>query len=495
MFNSLSKNLANIFEKLTKKGIVTEKDVNDTLRDIRISLLEADVALEVVKDLIEKIREKATGQAVIKSVTPGQQVIKIVNDELIDLLSGDDKGDHLLKISSPPASIIMIGLQGSGKTTTSAKLANYLKKKENKRVLMASLDTSRPAAMEQLKILGNENQVDVLDIIKNQSPIEIALRAQQQARLGGYDVFILDTAGRMHVEKNLMDEIILIKSKINFNETLLVVDGLTGQDAVNVAKEFNESCNLDGVIVTKLDGDSRGGAALSMRAITHKPIKFIGIGEKSSELEVFDPTRIANRILGMGDIVSLVEKAQEKLDADKAERMIKRLEKGQFNMNDLKMQLEQTINMGGMKGMMGMMPGFGKLSKQINSANIDDKILGKQIALISSMTKKERAYPQILQASRKKRIALGAGQNVSDLNKLMKMHRQMSDMMKKIGKKSGKGMLRNLLGDLTGLGNDKDDFEKILKENPNFNRQLSSQLTQNNFSNMMGNIPGFMKKK
>ena len=495
MFNTLSKNLTNILEKLTKKGIVTEADVNNTLREVRISLLEADVALEVVKELIEKISVKATGQSVIKSVTPGQQVIKIVNDELVELLSGKDQSDHSLKIDSPPASILMVGLQGSGKTTTSAKLANFLKRKENKKVLMASLDTSRPAAMEQLKILGNENQIDVLEIIQNQKPLEIATRAEQQARLGGYDVFILDTAGRMHISENLMDEIIQIKSKINPNETLLVVDGLTGQDAVNVAKTFNELCNINGIVITKLDGDSRGGAALSMRAVTKKPIKFIGIGEKSTELEVFDPVRISNRILGMGDIVTLVEKAQEKLDADKTEKMLRRLEKGQFNMNDLRMQLEQTIKMGGMKGMMGMIPGFGKISKQIDSAKIDDKILSKQIALISSMTKKEKAYPQILQASRKKRIAFGAGQDVSDLNKLIKMHRQMSDMMKKIGRKSGKGMLRNLLGDLTGSGNDKESIEKILEKNPNLNRQLSSQLNQNNFSSMMGNIPGFMKKK
>ncbi len=495
MFNTLSKNLTTILEKLTKKGIVTEQDVTNALREVRISLLEADVALEVVKNLIENIRVKATGQLVIKSVTPGQQVIKIVNDELVKLLSGNDKNENSLKIDSPPASILMVGLQGSGKTTTSAKLANFLSKRENKKVLMASLDTSRPAAMEQLKILGNENQIDVLDIIPNQKPLDIAIRADQQAKLGGYDVFILDTAGRMHIEENLMDEIIQIKSKINPNETLLVVDGLTGQDAVNVAKKFNELCELNGIIITKLDGDSRGGAALSMRAITEKPIKFIGLGEKSTELEVFDPVRIANRILGMGDIVSLVEKAQEKLDADKTEKMLKRLEKGQFNMNDLKMQLEQTIKMGGMKGMMGMIPGFGKLSKQIDSSKIDDNILGKQIALISSMTKKERAYPQILQASRKKRIAFGAGQDVSDLNKLIKMHRQMSDMMKKIGRKNGRGMLRNLLGDLTGSKSNNDDFEKILENNPNFSRHLSSQLSQKNFSNVMGNIPGFMKKK
>ena len=495
MFNTLSKNLTNILEKLTKKGIVTEEDVNNTLREVRISLLEADVALEVVKDLIEKIRVKATGQAVIKSVSPAQLVIKIVNDELIELLSSKNDNDHSLKIDSPPASILMVGLQGSGKTTTTAKLANFLKRKEKKKVLIASLDTSRPAAMEQLKILGNENQIDVLEIVPNQIPVDIAVRAEQQAKLGGYDVFILDTAGRMHIENNLMDEIIQIKSKINPNETLLVVDGLTGQDAVNVAKKFNELSKLNGIIITKLDGDSRGGAALSMTAITQKPIKFIGLGEKSTELEAFDPARIANRILAMGDIVSLVEKAQEKLDTEKTEKMLKRLEKGQFNMNDLKMQLEQTIKMGGMKGMMGMIPGFGKISKQIDSSKIDDKILGKQIALILSMTRKERAYPQILQASRKKRIAFGAGQEVSDVNKLVKMHRQMSDMMKKIGRKSGKGILRGLLGDMTGSKRNDEDFDKILQNNPNLSRQLSSQINQNNFSKIMGNIPGFMKKK
>ena len=494
MFSSLSKNLTGILDKLTKKGIVTENDVTEALREVRISLLEADVALDVVKDFVHKLKIKATGQSVIKSVTPGQQVIKIVHDELIDLLSGNTKNASSLKISSPPASILMIGLQGSGKTTTTSKLAKFLKEKDNKKVLMASLDTRRPAAMDQLRILGQENEVDVLEVVPNQEPRDIAKRAQQQATLGGYDVFILDTAGRMHVEENLMDEITDVKALINPNETLLIVDGLTGQDAVNVAKEFDTKCSLDGIIVTKLDGDSRGGAALSMRAITQKPIKFIGMGEKSSELEIFDPKRIANRILGMGDIVSLVEKAQEQLDSEKAQRMIKRLEKGQFNMNDLRLQLEQTVKMGGMQGMIGMMPGLGKLAKQVENSNINDKVIKKQIALITSMTKKERANPQILQASRKKRIAMGSGQEVSELNKLVKMHRQMADMMKKMGRKGNRGMLRSLVGDLTGLGKGNQDLDGLLNPNPGLSKEFDINFKSKNLTRMMGNLPNFMKK-
>ena len=494
MFSNLSKNLTGILEKLTKKGIVTENDVNEALREVRISLLEADVALEVVKEFVEKLKIKATGKSVIKSVTPGQQVIKIVHDELINLLSGSSKDVATLRISSPPASILMIGLQGSGKTTTTSKLAKFLKTKDKKKVLMASLDTRRPAAMDQLKILGQENEVDVLEIVPNQSPTDIAKRAKQQATLGGYDVFILDTAGRMHVEENLMDEITQVKTLINPNETLLIVDGLTGQDSVHVAKEFDSKCGLDGIIVTKLDGDSRGGAALSMRAITQKPIKFIGMGEKSSELEIFDAKRIADRILGMGDIVSLVEKAQEQLDSEKAQRMIKRLEKGQFNMNDLRLQLEQTVKMGGMQGMMGMIPGMGKLAKQIENSNIDEKIISKQIALITSMTKRERANPQLLQASRKKRIALGSGQEVSDLNRLVKMHRQMSDMMKKIGRKGNKGMLRSLVGDLTGNVKTKQGLDDLLNPNPNLGKEFEDSFKSKNLTKMMGGIPDFMKK-
>ncbi len=494
MFASLSKNLTGILEKLTKKGIVTENDVNQTLREVRLSLLEADVALEVVKQFVEKIRIKATGQSVVKSVTPGQQVIKIVHDELVNLLSGSQENEQKLKIDSPPASVLMIGLQGSGKTTTTSKLSKLLKEKNKKKVLMASLDTRRPAAMDQLKILGEQNQIDVLEIVPNQKPLDIASRAKQQATLGGYDVFILDTAGRMHVDKDLMDEITQVKSKINPNETLLVVDGLTGQDAVHVAREFDSTCKLDGIIVTKLDGDSRGGAALSMRAITQKPIKFIGVGEKSTELEVFEPKRIADRILGMGDIVSLVEKAQEQLDAEKTQRMIKRLEKGYFNMNDLRLQLEQTIKMGGMQGMIGMIPGLGKISKQLEKTNLDDKILSRQIALITSMTKRERSNPQILQASRKKRIAIGAGQEVSDLNKLIKMHRQMADVMKKIGRKGNRGMLRDLIGNLTGNSGSKKNLTDLVDQNAVLRNPMQTNLGSKDLTRMMGGIPDFMKK-
>ena len=494
MFANLSKNLTGILEKLTKKGIVTENDVNQALREVRLSLLEADVALEVVKQFVENVKVKATGRSVIKSVTPGQQVIKIVHDELIDLLSGNGETEQKLKIDSPPASILMIGLQGSGKTTTTSKLSKLLKEKNKKKVLMASLDTRRPAAMDQLKVLGEQNHIDVLEIVPNQKPLDIASRAKQQATLGGYDVFILDTAGRMHVDQSLMDEIIEIKSNINPNETLLVVDGLTGQDAVNVAKEFDFACKLDGIIVTKLDGDSRGGAALSMRAITQKPIKFIGLGEKSTELEVFEPKRIADRILGMGDIVSLVEKAQEQLDAEKTQRMIKRLEKGYFNMNDLKLQLEQTIKMGGMQGMMGMIPGLGKISKQLEKANLDDRILVRQIALITSMTKKERSNPQILQASRKKRVAVGAGQEVSELNKLIKMHRQMADVMKKMGRKGNRGMLRNLVGNLTGSSGSKKDLANLIDQNATPRNPFQANLGSRSLTRMMGELPDFMKK-
>ena len=494
MFSALSKNLTNVLDKLTKKGIVTEKDIDETLKDVRISLLEADVSLDVVKEFVGNIKVKATGKSVVKSVTPGQQIIKIVYDELVDLLSCNSKEDEKLKISSPPAGILMIGLQGSGKTTTTAKLAQYLKSKDNKKVIMASLDTRRPAAMDQLKILGEQNKIDVLEIVPGENPSAIAARAALQASLGGYDVFILDTAGRMNVDIELMEELRSIKRDIKPNETLLVVDGLTGQDALNVAKDFDSSCGLDGLVVTKLDGDSRGGAALSMRAVTKKPIKFIGLGEKSSDLEMFDATRIAKRILGMGDIVSLVEKAQEQMDEEKTNRMIRRLEKGHFNMNDLRLQLEQTVKMGGVKGMMGMIPGLGKFSKQVNDAALSDKVLKKQIALIYSMTRKERANPQILQASRKIRIAHGSGQEVSDLNKLIKMHKQMSGMMKKISKKGNRGMLKSLIADLTGIGANKVDSLDPRSTLVNPSGGLGSKFGQKDLRGLKNALPGLLRK-
>ena len=450
MFENLSERLGGVFDRLTRQGALTEDDVRNALREVRVALLEADVSLAVTRDFIKRVQAKATGSAVMKSITPGQQVVKIVHDELIATLTGEgDPGK--LKIDNPPAPILMVGLQGSGKTTTTAKLARRLSEREGKRVLMASLDTNRPAAMEQLAILGTQIGVDTLPIVQGQTAVQIAQRAKQQATLGGYDVFLLDTAGRLHIDEVLMDEVQAVRDVAAPRETLLVVDGLTGQDAVNVAAEFDGKLGVSGVILTRMDGDGRGGAALSMRAVTGKPIRFVGLGEKTDALEVFDPQRIAGRILGMGDIVALVEKAQETLEVEQAERMMKRFQKGQFNMNDLKGQLEQMVKMGGMQSVMGMMPGMGKMSKQAEAAGFDDTMIKRQIALINSMTRKERANPAVLQASRKKRIAKGAGLEVSELNKLLKQHRQMADMMKRLGKK---GMLKQAMGSMFGKGQD-----------------------------------------
>jgi len=455
MFENLSERLSGVFDKLTKQGALTDEDVKTALREVRVALLEADVSLPVARDFVKRVQEQATGQAVTKSITPGQQVVKIVHDALIDTLTGDaDPG--VLKIDNPPAPILMVGLQGSGKTTTTAKLAKRLKDKDGKRVLMASLDTNRPAAMEQLAILGTQIGVDTLPIIKGEDPVAIARRAKTQASLGGYDVYMLDTAGRLHIDAELIAQAAAVRDVAQPRETLLVVDGLTGQDAVNVATEFDDKIGVTGVVLTRMDGDGRGGAALSMRAVTGKPIRFVGLGEKLDALETFEPDRVAGRILGMGDIVALVEKAQETIEAEQAEKMMRRMTKGQFNMNDLKMQLEQMVKMGGMEGMMGMMPGMGKMAKQAEAAGLDDKILQRQIALIQSMTKRERANPKLLQASRKKRIAKGAGMEVSDLNKLLKMHRQMGDMMKKMGKG---GMLKQALKGMFGKGGMPTDMD------------------------------------
>ncbi|WP_424944226.1 signal recognition particle protein [Aliiroseovarius crassostreae] len=457
MFESLSDRLSGVFDRLTKQGALSEDDVKTALREVRVALLEADVSLPVARDFIKKVQDAATGQSVTKSVTPGQQVVKIVHDALVDVLTGEGE-PGALKIDSPPAPILMVGLQGGGKTTTTAKLAKRLKEKDGKRVLMASLDVYRPAAMDQLAVLGTQVGVDTLPIVKGQKPADIAKRAKQQATMGGYDVYMLDTAGRLHIDDVLMGEVEEVSKIVDPRETLLVVDGLTGQVAVEVAQEFDDKVGISGVVLTRMDGDGRGGAALSMRAVTGKPIKYVGLGEKMDALETFEPDRVAGRILGMGDIVALVEKAQETIEAEQAERMMKRFSKGQFNMNDLKMQLEQMIKMGGMQGIMGMMPGMNKMAKQAEAAGMDDKVLKQQIALIQSMTKRERANPQILQASRKKRIAAGAGMEVSDLNKLLKMQRQMSDMMKKMGK-MGKGkMLKQALGGMFGKGGGMPDM-------------------------------------
>ena len=445
MFENLSERLSSVFDRLTKQGALSEDDVKTALREVRVALLEADVSLSVAREFVKKVQAKATGSAVTKSVTPGQQVIKIVHDALIDTLRGEgEPGD--LKIDNPPTAILMVGLQGSGKTTTSGKLAKRLSDREGKKVLMASLDIYRPAAMEQLAILGTQVGVDTLPIVIGETAVQIAKRAKQQATLGGYDVYMLDTAGRLQIDTTLMQEVEDVRDAVSPRETLLVVDGLTGQIAVEVAEEFDGKIGITGVVLTRMDGDGRGGAALSMRAVTGKPIKFVGSGEKMDALETFEPERIAGRILGMGDIVALVEKAQETLEAEQAERMMRRLQKGMFNMNDLRSQLEQMQKMGGMQGLMGMMPGMAKMKGKIEDAGLDDSLLKRQIALISSMTKKERANPSLLQASRKKRIAAGSGMEVSDLNKLLKQHRQMADMMKKLGKRGGLGALKGMMG-------------------------------------------------
>ncbi|AFO88995.1 signal recognition particle protein [Phaeobacter inhibens] len=457
MFENLSERLSGVFDRLTKQGALSEEDVKTALREVRVALLEADVSLPVARDFVKRVQEQATGQAVTKSVTPGQQVVKIVHDALVDVLRGaEDPGQ--LKVDNPPAPILMVGLQGSGKTTTTGKLAKRLKDKDGKRVLMASLDVYRPAAMDQLAVLGTQIGVDTLPIVPGQKPVDIAKRAKQQAALGGYDVYMLDTAGRLQIDEVLMQEVEDVRDVVSPRETLLVVDGLTGQVAVEVAEEFDAKIGISGVVLTRMDGDGRGGAALSMRAVTGKPIRFVGLGEKMDAIETFEPDRIAGRILGMGDIVALVEKAQETIEAEQAERMMKRMMKGHFNMNDLKMQLEQMIQMGGMQGMMQMMPGMAKMAKQVEESGFDDKVLRQQIAMIQSMTKKERANPALLQASRKKRIAAGSGMQVSDLNKLMKMHRQMADVMKKMGK-MGKGkMLKQAMSGMFGKGGGMPDM-------------------------------------
>ena len=449
MFESLSDRLSGVFDKLTRKGALRESDVTEALREVRVALLEADVALPVARDFVARVKESAIGQQVTKSVTPGQQVVKIVNDELVATLSGgidpaEAAKDALLRVASPPSPILMVGLQGSGKTTTTAKIALRLTQREKKRVLMASLDTRRPAAMEQLAVLGMQIGVDTLPIQSGQTAVQIANRAMTQSRLAGYDVVMLDTAGRLHVDDELMAEVEAVRDVAQPSETLLVVDSLTGQDAVNVAENFDGRVGISGVVLTRMDGDGRGGAALSMRAVTGKPIKLVGVGEKMDALEEFVPDRVAGRILGMGDIVGLVEKAQEQVEADEAEKMMRRMQKGRFDFNDLKSQFEQMQKMGGLGGLMSMLPGVGKMQKQMDASGMDDSVIKRQIAIINSMTKEERKKPDVLAASRKKRIAKGAGVEVSEINKLMKMHRQMADMIKKLGKKGGRGAMQQM---------------------------------------------------
>ena len=450
MFDSLTDRLGSVFGKLTRRGALSDADVDAALREVRQALLEADVALPVAHDFIAQVRERAVGEEVVKSVTPGQMVVKIVNDALVETLGSEAVEINLNAV--PPAPIMMVGLQGSGKTTSTAKLAKRLVERDKKKVLMASLDTRRPAAMEQLKVLGEQIDVPTLPIVEGQNPVDIAKRAMQSARLQGFDIILLDTAGRMHVDEALMAEVQAVHGVAQPVETLLVADSLTGQDAVNVAEQFNKRLSLTGIVLTRVDGDGRGGAALSMRAVTGCPIKLLGVGEKLDALETFHPDRIASRVLGMGDVVSLVEKATENIDEAEAEKLAKKVQKGQFDMNDLLDQLRQISKMGGLDGLMAMLPGVGKMKKQMAEANIDPKLIKRQEAIILSMTIKERATPKLIHASRKKRIAAGSGTSVQEVNKLLKQFKQMSGMMKKVSKMGKKGMMRGGLSNLMGGG-------------------------------------------
>src|SRR6202046_4946123 len=446
MFDNLSERLGSILDRLTRRGALSEADVEEAMREVRRALLEADVALDVARAFTEQVKARAVGVDVIKSVTPGQMVVKIVHDALVETLGADAQP---IDLNAPaPVVIMMVGLQGSGKTTTTAKIAKRLTDVQKRKVLMASLDTRRPAAMEQLAVLGKQVGVETLPIVEGQAPVQIAARAQQAARLGGYDVVLLDTAGRLTLDEELMREAAEVRRAANPHEVLLVADALTGQDAVNLAKSFNERLDLPGIVLTRIDGDGRGGAALSMRAVTGKPIKLIGTGEKLDALEDFYPQRIADRILGMGDIISLVEKAAQTIDAEKAARVAEKMRKGAFDLSDLREQLGQMKSMGGMSGLMSMMPGIAKMKNQLAERNLDETVLQRQMAIIDSMTPQERKNPDVLKASRKRRIAAGSGTKPEDINKLLKMHRTMSDVMKAMGgaKRGPMAGLANMLG-------------------------------------------------
>jgi len=449
MFENLGDRLSKIFSSLTGKGFLNEQDVATALREIRVALLEADVALPVVKALTESIKEKAVGSSVLQSVTPGQMVVKIVHDELVTILGAETV--PLNFSTTPPAVILMVGLQGSGKTTSTAKLAKWIAAKQRKKVLMASLDIYRPAAQEQLRLLGERVEVATLPIVPQETPLEITKRALKTAKLEGYDVVLLDTAGRLHVDTALMDEVRAIHQEACPVETLLVADSMTGQDALTVAKAFSAALALTGIILTRVDGDARGGAALSIRHVTGCPIKFVGLGEKIDQFDVFHPDRIAGRILGMGDVVSFVEKAAETLDKNEAEKLNKKLQKGTFDLNDMASQMRQMLKMGGMSGLMNMLPGLGSLGDlkdKLPSAGESDKVLKRQIAIVSAMTPRERRYHALLNASRKKRVALGAGVTVQEINQLLKQFEGTLKMMKRVNKLDKRGMLRQGLGNL-----------------------------------------------
>ena len=465
MFDSLSERLSGILDRLTRRGALTEADVDTAMREVRRALLEADVALDVVRSFVEQVKKHAVGIAVIKSVTPGQMVVKLVHDQLIETLGSN--ADPIDLNAPAPVAVMMVGLQGSGKTTTTAKIARRLTDQGKRKVLMASLDTRRPAAMEQLAVLGQQVSVDTLPIVAGQTPPQIARRALEAGRLGGFDVVMLDTAGRTTLDEEMMAEAASVKQAANPHEVLLVADALTGQDAVNLARSFDERVGLTGIVLTRVDGDGRGGAALSMRAVTGKPIKLIGTGEKLDALEDFHPSRIADRILGMGDIVSLVEKAAATIDAEKAARVAEKMRKGAFELGDLRDQLAQMQTMGGIGGLMGMMPGIAKMKNQIASANLDDKVLKRQMAIIDSMTPRERRNPDLLKASRKRRIAAGSGTKPEDINKLLKMHRGMADMMKAMSgaKRGPMAGLAQLMGFGGGMPSP-EEMQKLAEKMP-----------------------------
>src|SRR5215831_11819944 len=463
MFDSLSERLGGILDRLTRRGALTEADVDAALREVRRALLEADVALDVVRAFTEKVKSAAVGVEVLKSVTPGQMVVKIVHDQLIDTLGA--QGEPVDLNAAAPVPIMMVGLQGSGKTTTTAKIAKRLTEQGRRKVLMASLDVRRPAAMEQLAVLGQQVNVDTLPIVAGQQPAQIAQRALQAGRLGGYDAVVLDTAGRTTLDEAMMNEAAEVKRASSPHEVLLVADALTGQDAVHLARAFDERVGLTGIVLTRVDGDGRGGAALSMRAVTGKPIKLIGTGEKMDALEDFYPQRIADRILGMGDIITLVEKAAATIDAEKAARVAEKMRKGAFDLSDLREQLIQMTQMGGMAGLMGMLPGIAKMKNQLAAANLDERLLKRQVAAIDSMTPQERRNPDVLKASRKKRIAAGSGTKVEDINRMLKMHRSMADVMKAMGsgKRGPMAGLANMLGLGGGLGGGMPSPEQMQK--------------------------------
>jgi signal recognition particle subunit SRP54 len=436
VFETLSERLGDVFDRLKRRGALSEEGVAAALRDVRVALLEADVALPVVRDFIASVQERAVGQEVVKSVTPGQMVVKIVHDQLVEMLGS---AAVEIDLNAPaPVAILVVGLQGSGKTTTTAKIGHHLADRQKKRVLMASLDVRRPAAQEQLRVLGDQVLVPTLDIRTGEMPVMIARRAMDQARREGYDVVLLDTAGRLAIDDALMAEATVIRDAVKPHETLLVADAMTGQDAVNTAQAFHEKVGLSGIVLTRMDGDARGGAALSMRAVTGQPIKLIGTGEKMDALEPFHPERVAGRILDMGDVVTLVERANELVEDEKAEKTARKIQKGEFDMEDLLDQLRQLKKMGGLGGVMSMLPGVGKIKKQMAEHNLDDSLIKRQEAIILSMTLLERQRPAMIKASRKKRIAAGSGTSVQEINKLLKQFQQMHTMMKKMKKMGGK---------------------------------------------------------